>query len=296
MRQLILLAFLLLTSAFGTLHAATPPAKIKVLIIDGQNNHGNMKKGTQRMKAYLNATGLFEVEVATTPAAGKNMQSFKPDFSKYQVVVSNYNGDAWPEATNIAFEKFMYAGGGLVTVHAADNAFPQWPEFNQMIGLGGWGNRNEESGPYLYYDDEKKKFVEDIAPGVGGSHGHQHEFIVKTRDKNHPIMKDLPEEWLHQKDELYDRLRGPAENITVLATAFSPKEQAGSGRHEPVLMVINYGKGRVFHTTLGHEDYSQKCVGFMVTFQRGVEWAATGKVTQPVPADFPTATQGKTRP
>jgi hypothetical protein len=296
MGKLLLPLLFLIIGATEIAVAATPPEKIKVLIIDGQNNHSNMKKGTQRMKAYLLATGIFDVDVATTPPAGKSMQSFKPDFSKYRVVVSNYNGASWPEATNTAFDKFMYEGGGLVTVHAADNAFPEWAEFNQMIGLGGWGKRNEEAGPYVYYDEQQKKFIEDIDPGIGGSHGHQHEFIVKTRDKNHPITKGLPEEWLHQKDELYDRLRGPAEHLTVLATAFSPKDKAGSGRHEPVLMAINYGKGRVFHTTLGHEDYSQKCVGFMVTFQRGVEWAATGQVTQPVPADFPTATQGKARP
>jgi len=53
-------------------------------------------------------------------------------------------------------------------------------------------------------------------------------------------------------------------------------------------MVLHYGKGRVFHTPLGHGDYSQECVGFIVSFQRGTEWAATGNVTQPLPSDFPT--------
>jgi len=53
-------------------------------------------------------------------------------------------------------------------------------------------------------------------------------------------------------------------------------------------MVVKYGKGRVFHTTLGHDDYSCEGVGFILSFTRGVEWAATGKVTQPIPDDFPT--------
>lgn len=265
------------------------------MIIDGQNNHRNMEEGTVMMKKYLEETGMFTADVMTTPKKGANMESFKPDFSKYDVVLSNYNGDAWPQETNIAFEKFIKNGGGLVTVHAADNAFPQWKAFNEMIGIGGWEGRDEKSGPYVYFDTTKGKIVKDTTKGIGGSHGHQHEFIVKTRDAAHPIMKGLPLEWLHQKDELYDRLRGPAEHMDVLATAFSPVEQKGSGRNEPMLMTLKYGKGRIFHTTLGHETYSQKCVGFIVTLQRGTEWAASGKVTQSVPADFPTATKGSAR-
>lgn len=111
-------------------------------------------------------------------------------------------------------------------------------------------------------------------------------------------MKGLPSAWLHTKDELYDRLRGPAENVTVLATAYSDVEKnglpwnknvSGTGRHEPQLLAIEYGTGRVFHTVLGHMVYSMECVGFITTFQRGAEWAATAEVTQAVPANFPMA-------
>ncbi len=52
-------------------------------------------------------------------------------------------------------------------------------------------------------------------------------------------------------------------------------------------MTIQYGKGRVFHTTLAHAVKQLRSVAFIVTFQRGAEWAATGKVTQTVPDDFP---------
>ena len=96
--------------------------------------------------------------------------------------------------------------------------------------------------------------------------------------------------WMHALDELYDRLRGPAEDVTVMATGFADPEFGGSGEHEPLLMGIAFGDGRVFHTTLGHTDYSINCVGFVTTLNRGTEWAATGKVTQAVPSDFPTAT------
>lgn len=260
--------------------------KIKVLIIDGQNNHDNWPQTSKMMKGYLEATGLFTVDIATTPPHGASMDGFKPDFEQYKAAVMNYNGDAWPQATQQAFEKYMRSGGGMVSVHAADNAFPEWTEYNKMIGLGGWGNRNEKDGPYVYYDSTGK-LVRDNSAGVGGSHGTFHAFRIDIRDKNHPITRGVPEHWMHNKDELYDRLRGPAAHMTVLASAYSAKEERGTGRDEPIMMVISYGKGRIFHTTLGHANESQQCTGFITFLQRGVEWVATGKVTQPVPADFP---------
>ena len=153
-----------------------------------------------------------------------------------------------------------------------------------MIGLGGWGGRTEKSGPYVYVNAEGE-LVRDETPGNGGNHGAQWEFPVVIRDREHPIVKDMPVEWLHAKDELYDKLRGPAKNMQVLATA----ESQVTGRHEPMIFTIGYGKGRVFHTPMGHAEYSQECVGFITTLQRGTEWAATGKVTLPIPDDFPAA-------
>ena len=102
-------------------------------------------------------------------------------------------------------------------------------------------------------------------------------------------MKGLPKVWMHAGDELYAKLRGPGENMTVLATAHSDPRNNGTGHDEPILMVLHYGKGRVFHTTMGHDIAALSCVGFITTFQRGTEWAATGNVKQEIPADFPTA-------
>lgn len=257
---------------------------LKALIVDGQNNHA-WKTTTPLLKQYLEQSGRFTVTVATSPPKRHDMSKFTPNFSDFDVVISNYNGDRWSKDTESRFQSFILGGGGFVSVHAADNAFPDWPEYNEMIGLGGWKARNEKSGPYVYI--REGKVIRDESAGAGGHHGPQHEYVVTTREKEHPIMKGLPESWKHTKDELYDKLRGPAKNMTILATAYSSPEKKGTGRDEPILMAIQYGQGRVFHTVLGHADYSMNCVGFVTTFVRGAEWAATGKVTIPAPEPFP---------
>jgi len=262
--------------------------RLKALIVDGQNNHRNWPETTPIMKAQLEETGRFIVDVATTPAKGEPMVGFRPNFAAYDVVISNYNGAAWPKSTQQDFEKYIHGGGGFVSVHAADNAFSEWPAYNEMIGLGGWGNRTEKDGPYVYIDDAGE-IIRDETAGKGGNHGKQHAFVVKTRDTEHPITKGMPTEWLHANDELYDMLRGPAKNMHILATAYADPAQGGTGRHEPMLMTVHYGLGRIFHTTLGHANESQRCIGFKTSFQRAAEWVATGAVTQPIPKEMPTA-------
>jgi type 1 glutamine amidotransferase len=120
-------------------------------------------------------------------------------------------------------------------------------------------------------------------------------FKIVNLATDHPITKVLPKEWMHVADELYANMRGPGANMTVLSTAFSDPSNQGTSHDEPILMVISYGKGRIFHTVLGHDIAALNCVGFMTTFQRGTEWAATGQVTQKVPADFPAADKPSTR-
>ncbi|MEM6771132.1 MAG: ThuA domain-containing protein [Bacteroidota bacterium] len=302
------------------LSACTPThAQIRVLIVDGQNNHAVWPKSTVMMKQYLEETGLFEVDVARTAftwKAGKEKAylemvdagpstdkpqptadpKFRPKFRKYDVVISNFGWKAasWPEKTQKRFEKFVAKGGGFVSVHAADNSFPNWPAYNEMIGLGGWGGRNETSGPYVYYTNEGE-LVRDDRPGGAGSHGTRHEFPITVRVQDHPITQGMPAVWMTTADECYAKLRGPAERMTVLATGKDQSEKAPTDRHEPVLMVVEYGKGRVFHTTLGHDARSFEGVGFIYSFLRGVEWAATGTVTQPLPENFPTAEQATRR-
>ncbi|MCX6949483.1 MAG: ThuA domain-containing protein [Opitutae bacterium] len=301
-------------------------AKLKVLIIDGQNNHA-WTATTPVLKKILEDAGLFTVEVTTTPtrptapglpksatpeqkaAHAEKLQAFalaeadyqahaparwaqwRPDFKNYAVVVSNYNGENWPAEVRAAFVAFVRGGGGFVSYHAADNAFPDWPEYNEMIGLGGWGGRTEKSGPYLRL--RSGVWIRDLTPGPAGGHGPQHEFLMEASSPAHPILRGLPPQWLHAKDELYHGLRGPANSLTVLASALSDRTK----EHEPLLLAVTYGAGRVFHTALGHSVETLQGRGFQLTFQRGTEWAATGQVTLPAPpASELSVTQAALRP
>jgi type 1 glutamine amidotransferase len=293
--------------------------KIKVLIVDGQNNH-NWRATTPVMKKWLESCGRFTVEVATAPTAPgmpqkpkpdagdeakqkyeaalarykderelyqTQMAAFRPPFGQFDVVVSNYNGESWPAETNAALEDALKSGKiGLVIVHAANNSFDGWKEYNRMIGMG-W--RDNKFGDRLIVTDsgEEKRVPKGQGPGAG--HGPMHPFKIVIRDKEHPVVKGMPAEWLHNNDELYQGMRGPVENVHLIATTLAEKKFNGSGEHEPMIWTVQYGAGRVFHTPMGHDVGAMKCVGFVATLQRGTEWAATGKVTIPLPENFPTA-------
>ena len=263
------------------------PAPSAVMILDGESGgpYHDWASITPVLRLMLEQTGLFDVTVVTAPATGADFSAFRPNFAKYAAVVLNYDApdERWPGTLRTSFENYVMSGGGVVAVHAANNAFPGWRAYNEMMGVGGWRGRAEQAGPYWYYRDGK--VVSNTSPGQAGTHGKRVPFEVTVRNADHPITKGLPATWTHGADELYAHLRGPGRNMTVLATAYSDPKNAGSGRDEPQLMVLAFGKGRIFHTTWGHDPVALASPDFKFTFQRGTEWAATGKVTQKVSLD-----------
>lgn len=211
------------------------------------------------------------------------------DFSKYKAVILNYNGPDWPKPMQQAFVDYVRGGGGVLRVHAANNAFANWQEFNEAIGLG-W--RKGGVGRCLVVNQDGA--VEECCQGDASGHGAKHPFVVTNRVPDHPILRGMPVEWMHAKDELYHHMRGPAQNVTILASAYSDESQRGTGRNEPVLWEVAFGLGHVLVCTMGHlwqgdlEMDSLHCTGFQSMLARGAEYLSTGKVTLALPAAMPT--------
>lgn len=282
-------------------YSASIQEPIDVLIIDGVNNH-DWVSTTSANKATLEQTGRFEVHVSTSPrkrAPRSEWEAWRPDFFAYDVVVSNFNDDCeeesgceslWSAQSMSDLERFVRHGGGFVSVHAADNHAAGWVEYNEMIGVGGWGGRRAGVSGSLLRRIDGDWVATSPDAGLSGEHGRIRPFKVIHDRPEHPILAGLPTEWMHAPDELYSALRGPARNVEVLAHAYSRVTDEA----EPMMMIIRYGAGTVFHLPMGHyndesEPYGESvhCVGFQTVLARGTEFVATGAVTIGVPGSFP---------
>jgi len=266
----------------------------RALILTGQNNH-DWQATTPVLRALLLNTGRFDVRVNEEPT-GMTSATLAP----YDVVILNYNGPRLGRVAEEALENFVRSGKGLVGVHGANWAFSglvvlaensrptdilesPWAEFKQMIG-GVWSDKPPASG-----------------------HAPRHKFQVKFVDRKDPITAGLASEF-EADDELYHNIH-MASNVHILATAYddprnTPESAAATvsdtssqttapspargkmphldmnptGKDEPVLWTVHYGKGRTFYTALGHDAKAMEMPGFATTFVRGVEWAASGTV------------------
>jgi putative heme-binding domain-containing protein len=275
-----LLAFAMVLVSLVTSLASAGP--IRVLVVDGQSNH-DWRATTAQVRAILGRSDRYVVSVATTPPEGtpaEKWSAFHPEFSKCDVVLLNYYGADWPVAVLDQLEAFVDRGGGLVAFHAGGSSFEDHASYNRMIGLA-WGKKTRGIG--LAFDTNGKAVRTEAGQGSDSGHGERSAFDIETRDSSHPIMRGLPAVWTHEIEELYYSLRGPAEEIDVLATALSPITKL----HEPMVWTVRFGKGRVFVTALGHDVGAMSGVGFQTLLTRGCEWAATGGVTSAVPAMFP---------
>jgi len=296
-----LLPLLLPLTALFSLHQqagaqeAAAPEKLRCLILDGVNNH-NWQATTRATRATLLATGRFTVDVSTSPKKDSGADAWaawKPEFEAYDVIVSNFNDGGsclWSQDTRDALVAYMQSGGGFVAVHAADNSSADWPEYNRMIAVGGWGGRKAETHGYLLRRTDGVWEAVPAPDGKSGDHGPRWNFPVHAQMPDHPILKGLPPVWKHANDELYNSLRGPCKSVSVLAYAHSKV----TGTEEPMAMLVTCGNGQLFHLPMGHvggpEDLDAvHCVGFQTLLARGAEFVATGKVTLGKPAGFPTA-------
>lgn len=272
-RGLIVVATLLCACGLWV-HAQQPtpgPAKIPTLIVTGQNGH-DWVGTTPVLRKLLEDTAKFEVRV-TEEFRGAGPETLAP----YDLVVLNYFERGrpelrWGQKTDSAFLDWVRSGKGVVVYHFSMAAFDGWTEY-EKLSAGNW------------------------RPG-NGHHSARHDFVVDVKDPEHPITKGLKASFPQSNDELYGNLRWqPAGSFHVLATAYdnhalyqfsrtdsrAPQPLNGEGADEPMLWTVDYGKGRVFTTALGHDVATIQTPAFVTTFTRGAEWAATGKVTLPIP-------------
>jgi type 1 glutamine amidotransferase len=264
---------------------------IPVLIIDGFSNH-DWKQTSAVTRKILEGSGRFKVDITTVPADSLERLAWRADFKKYPVIIQNFNNlpdnkIVWPQEMEKRLEDFVRMGGGLYILHSGNNSFPHWAEYEKMIGMG-W--RPVTSGYALEIDSNKQ--IVRLPPGEGKntSHGARFDAVITVYTR-HPLNKDYPDQWKTANTEVYNYPRGAAENLTVLSYAYDSTQ---THRYWPVEWVVKYGKGNVYNSSMGHlwkgDVYppAYRCVGFQTTMIRVTEWLATGKVTYPVPADFPT--------
>ncbi|MCC7497560.1 MAG: ThuA domain-containing protein [Bryobacterales bacterium] len=248
---------------------AQAPKKIQTLIITGQNNH-DWRGVTPAIRQILEDSGRFEVRV-TEEFRGGSAETLAP----YDLVILNYYDGRkpalrWGANGDAALLNFVRGGKGLVMYHFSMAAFDGWNEYEKLSG-GNWRPNN-------------------------GHHSPRHDFMVTIRDEDHPIVRGMRSTFPQPGDELYANLKWqPEGSYHVLATAWddhslyrgkAKQPVPGAGMDHPMLWVLNYGQGRVFADALGHDAGAMKSAGFIATFARGAEWAATGSVTIPVPPEL----------
>lgn len=246
--------------------------KIRVLILSGRNNH-DWRTTTPFLRKILVDSGRFDVRVEEEPVGITSAT-----LAAYDALVLDYEGPRWGKITEKAVVDFVKQGKGLVAVHAANYAFTgldvlednhkpsglkqaPWPEYLQMIG--GWWT----AGP----------------PRT--AHAPRHCFSVRFVDRQHPVANGLPESF-RISDELYHSPK-MSPDAHILATAYDDPANGGTGKDEPIIWTVNFGKGRTLYTALGHDVSAQQESGFVSTFTRSVEWAATGSVTLSVEGTLP---------
>lgn len=252
--------------------------KIKVLIIDGFNNH-DAKLGTQVLSKILLEAGGFSIDVSTVPEKeAEEWSQWNPTFSDYDVVIQNTNDIGqrgkvgWTEAAQKGLETFISEGGGMYCFHSANNAFLNWEEYNKMIGMG-W--RPKKFGKSVHILDGEMVII-PAGKGDKTGHGPKKDTTV-YKFGNHPIHAEMPEKWTAINLETYRYPRGPVENLTVLSYAL----EEDTGLNFPIEWITSYGKGRVYSSTYGHlwdrapgQNAGADCPAFIKIVPAVVKWLA----------------------
>lgn len=258
------------------------PSSIRTLVITGAAPYGYhpWEKNIELIEPRLKALGLDSIEYHIARGL-EDWRKWDGDYSNYDAVVIIYYWSQAPEAELEKLDRYVRDGGALAVVHSSLAGFWNQDTFDRWTGIA-YREHDPYYGHNLAFDESGKRIVRSPGEGDGSAHAPIETFRIQTHNPDHPIMKGLPETWMQSEDELYYNLRGPNTNLNVLAVAEAP-----DGTYAPQAWVRDYDRGRIFCLTPGHHEPGASSVGFNTLLARGIEWAATGKVSIRVPANFP---------
>jgi uncharacterized protein len=247
----LILALLVASPAWAQKKA---PDGAKVLLLSGgQRQHHGYRDQAFYLSNLLEDTGRYEVTLAEDASIFET-----PAMGKYDLIIA-LTDRRDPEfkftlPQQKALLDWVKAGHGYVSIHGADNGAPDWiPEWREM--LGGVFSHDTQGGTRP--DSKTRKGT----------------FAIKIADTSHTITRGLKD--FELKDELYYKIQMEP-GVEPLATT------EHEGQAWPVAWTRTYGKGRVFHTPLGHRDFGpdkddplrNPSLGRLVL--QGVDWVAEG--------------------
>jgi len=264
-----------------------PGPALKVLVITGADpgKFHPWEKNIELVRERLAVFGIRDPEVLVAKDADEWRANWHGKYSDYAAVVMIYWWEQAPEEELKKLDEYVRNGGGLVLAHSTLAGCHDQKIFDAWTGFA-YREHKPDYGSNLVFDADGKRIVRAPGEGKGSYHLPIGPFVIQTHDAAHPIMAGLPARWMQAPDELYLFLRGPDTNQHVIATAL-----ATDGTFVPQAWVKDLGKGRIFCLTPGHHAPAASSVGFITMLARGIEWAASGKVTSKVPANFPGETE-----
>lgn len=229
---------------------------IKILLLTGSNNH-DWRSTTSFLENMFSENGLYIVDITGKPDTLKSS-----DLRNFDAIVSNWNSwpendIRWPASVETALLNFISEGGGFVTFHASSSAFYKWSEFKR-ISTAAW--------------------ITDRT-----WHGKNSATCIEVTNLLHPVTRDMSgfyifdELWVQAEQNAKFEVLGSATNEELIGKDFG---------NQPAISIGRFGKGRIFHTILGHDVRTMRNIGFQTLLLRGTEWAATGKVTQVLPQEL----------
>ncbi|MFV0364374.1 MAG: ThuA domain-containing protein [Suipraeoptans sp.] len=260
--------------------------KLKILLITGIVTDEHDPKVNPMIRFMLESTGKFDVKI---------VEEFKGATSKtlegYDAVFVNYDGKenvetpfvGWGSETEKALYQYVKNGGGAIMYHSSFiKGEPEFPEeYTRLVGC-------------------------DFDFAGGGRKSPKLEMIVDTKAEAGEIVEGAAKSWMTVQEDFFVNMKWLSDvPINVVATVrddiedYTPEKTQAHRRYEfenvdleklpgmntdqPVAWTHNYGKGRVFTTSIGHGPDTLRRPNFVGMICRATEWVASGKITIPYP-------------